>query len=412
MSYQITLPRIIRIGQGAIAETAEIVRTLRLAKPLIVTDATMVRNGTADRLQATLASADIESDVFSDTIPEPDTRTVAAVLAAVEAGRFDCLIGLGGGSPIDTAKAVAVLCVQGGAMRDYKAPHQANGPALPVIAIPTTAGTGSEVTRFTVVTDADTSEKMLCAGLSFLPVAAVVDYELTLSKPPRLTADTGIDALTHAIEAYVSRRANAISDGFALAAIRNIAPHLRRAYADGSDRCAREALMLGATQAGIAFSNSSVALVHGMSRPIGAHFHIPHGLSNAMLLPTITAYSIPGAEARYAECARAMGLAAGRDDAAAAQALVAELRAINADLAVPSPEAYGVDPATWTTLLPTMARQALASGSPSNNPVVPDLEAIVALYEEVWHGADRPAGHGAARNTDDGGRAAPARTSA
>ncbi len=185
MSYQITLPRIIRIGRGALAETADILGTLRLSRPLIVTDATMVRNGTADRLKATLASAGIDSDVFSDTIPEPDTRTVAAVLAAVEAGRFDCLIGLGGGSPIDTAKAVAVLHVQGGAMRDYKAPHQENGPALPVIGIPTTAGTGSEVTRFTVVTDTDTSEKMLCAGLSFLPVAAIVDDELTLSKPPR-----------------------------------------------------------------------------------------------------------------------------------------------------------------------------------------------------------------------------------
>ncbi|KMO19165.1 iron-containing alcohol dehydrogenase [Methylobacterium indicum] len=384
MSYQITLPRIIRIGRGALGETADILSNLRLSKPLIVTDATMVRNGTADRLQAALASAHIESAVFSDTIPEPDTRTVAAVLAAVEAGRFDCLIGLGGGSPIDTAKAVAVLCVQGRAMRDYKAPHQENGPALPIIGIPTTAGTGSEVTRFTVVTDNDNCEKMLCAGLSFLPVAAIVDYELTLSKPPRLTADTGIDALTHAIEAYVSRRANAFSDGFALAAIRNIAPHLRRAYVDGADLSAREALMLGATQAGIAFSNSSVALVHGMSRPIGAHFHVPHGLSNAMLLPAITAYSIPGAEARYADCARAMGLAAGLDDDAAARALVAELRALNADLAVPTPKAYGVDPATWTTLLPTMAQQALASGSPSNNPIIPDVKAIMALYREAW----------------------------
>ena len=299
------------------------------------------------------------------------------------AGDYDCLIGLGGGSPIDTAKAVAALARQGGKMRDYKAPAQNSGPALPVIGIPTTAGTGSEATRFTVVTDSETSEKMLCAGLSFLPVAAIVYYELTLSKPPRLTADTGVDALTHAIEAYVSRRANNFSDGFALQAMRNIGANLRRAYTNPQDHDARAAMMLGATQAGIAFSNSSVALVHGMSRPIGAHFHVPHGLSNAMLLPTITAFSAASAKARYAECARAIGLQA-EDDDSAVTALIQELRQLNADLAVPSPKTYGIDPALWTSLLPTMASQAIASGSPGNNPLVPDADAIIALYNQAW----------------------------
>jgi alcohol dehydrogenase class IV len=323
--------------------------------------------------------------VFSDTVPEPDSDAVDRARRAVLEGDYDSLIGLGGGSPIDTAKAVAVLARQGGRMRDHKAPAQNSGPALPVIGIPTTAGTGSEATRFTVVTDSETQEKMLCIGQSFLPVAAIVDYELTLSKPPRLTADTGVDALTHAIEAYVSRRANPFSDGFALGAMRAIAAHLRRAYRDGQDRAAREAMMLGATQAGIAFSNSSVALVHGMSRPIGAQFHVPHGLSNAMLLPAVTAYSAPAAERRYAECARAMGLAQdGQDDRFAVAALLDELRALNSDLAVPGPRAWGIDPARWNTLLPLMAQQAIASGSPANNPRVPDAEAIQVLYREVW----------------------------
>jgi alcohol dehydrogenase class IV len=381
MIAAIALPRILRIGGGALGETASVLEQLGLSRPLIITDPTMVAIGLAERLQGLLGGA----AVFSDTVPEPDSDAVDRARRAVLEGDYDSLIGLGGGSPIDTAKAVAVLARQGGRMRDHKAPAQNSGPALPVIGIPTTAGTGSEATRFTVVTDSETQEKMLCIGQSFLPVAAIVDYELTLSKPPRLTADTGVDALTHAIEAYVSRRANPFSDGFALGAMRAIAAHLRRAYRDGQDRAAREAMMLGATQAGIAFSNSSVALVHGMSRPIGAHFHVPHGLSNAMLLPAVTAYSAPAAERRYAECARAMGLAQdGQDDRFAVAALLDELRALNSDLAVPGPRAWGIDPARWNTLLPLMAQQAIASGSPANNPRVPDAEAIQALYREVW----------------------------
>ncbi|UFN48980.1 iron-containing alcohol dehydrogenase [Roseomonas sp. OT10] len=385
MSTAIALPRILRIGGGALAETAEVLGLLGLSRPLIVTDPMMVRFGLAERLQGELKRAGIAADVFSDTVPEPDSDAVDRAQAAVLAGDYDSLVALGGGSPIDTAKAVAVLAKQGGRMRDHKAPAVNAGPALPVIGIPTTAGTGSEATRFTVVTDSETHEKMLCIGPSFLPVAAIVDYELTLTCPPRLTADTGVDALTHAIEAYVSRRANPFSDTFALSAMRAIAGNLRRAYRDGGDRAAREALMFGATQAGIAFSNSSVALVHGMSRPIGAHFHVPHGLSNAMLLPSVTAYSAPAATQRYADCARAMGIAgAGLRDGDAVAALLDELRALNADLAVPGPRAWGIDPAQWEALLPTMAAQALASGSPANNPLVPDADEIQELYARVW----------------------------
>ncbi len=166
-----------------------------------------------------------------------------------------------------------------------------------MIAIPTTAGTGSECTRFTVITDTERDEKMLIAGLGALPLAAIVDYELTYSVPPRTTADTGVDSLTHALEAFVSRRANPFSDALAVSAMALIGQHIRTAYAEPRNAAAREGMMLGATQAGLAFSNASVALVHGMSRPIGAHFHVPHGLSNAMLLPAITRFSVGAAEA-------------------------------------------------------------------------------------------------------------------
>ncbi|KAA0122038.1 iron-containing alcohol dehydrogenase [Methylobacterium sp. P1-11] len=387
MVASIALPRLMRVGAGASRLLPEVLGQLGLSRPFVVTDPYLAGSGRTDTLLERLTKAGAKATIFSETVPDPTVASVEAALAALQAGDFDCVVGFGGGSPMDTAKAVAVLARHGGHMRDYKAPRQQDEPGLPIVAIPTTAGTGSEATRFTIVTDETSDEKMLCIGLAYLPVAALVDYELTLTKPKRLTADTGIDALTHAIEAYVSRKSNLFSDGLALQAMGLIAPNLRRVWTDPGDRAAREAMMLGATQAGIAFSNASVALVHGMSRPIGAHFHVAHGLSNAMLLPAVTAFSAPAAIDRYAACARAMRIAGpDADDRSAVSALVAELEALNDDLDVPGPREYGIDPARWEALLPTMAAQALASGSPANNPVEPSAEEIVALYRRVWAG--------------------------
>lgn len=382
----IFLPRAMRIGAGAINELPAALAQLGLRQPAILTDLFLASNGTLDRLLAILAEAGMDARAYSDTIPDPTIASVDAAVAFVAAGQHDCVIGLGGGSPIDTAKAVAVLAAHGGTMRDRKVPYQENMPGLPIIAIPTTAGTGSEATRFTIITDAADDEKMLCAGLAYLPTLAIVDYELTLSKPLRLTADTGIDALTHAIEAYVSKLANPFSDAMALAAMRSIWPNLRRVCEVPDDRAAREAMMVGSLQAGIAFSNASVALVHAMSRPIGAHFHVAHGLSNAMLLPVVTAWSAPSALTRYADCARAMGVSeAGEGDQSTVARLVQALRDLNRDLSVPTPRTYGIVKSRWTELLPLMAQQALASGSPNNNPRIPTADQIKVLYQEAWN---------------------------
>jgi alcohol dehydrogenase class IV len=388
MVATVVSPRLMRIGGGAVAQAAEVLATLGLRRPMVVTDPFMVSSGLVRKLLDPLAAAGVAAPVFGDTVPDPtDTVVEAGVAALRTAGEIDCLIGFGGGSPIDTAKAIAILAAGGGRMRDWKVPRAADLAALPIVAVPTTAGTGSEVTRFTVITDTGRDEKMLIAGLAALPLAALVDYELTYSVPPRTTADTGIDSLTHALEAYVSKRANPYSDTMARRAMALIARNLRTAYAEPANATAREAMMLGATLAGLAFSNSSVALVHGMSRPIGAHFHVAHGLSNAMLLPAVTAFSLPAALPRYAEAARAMGVAhEDEGDQAAAARLVEELRALNRDLAVPTPRSYGLDEARWRAMLPTMAEQALASGSPANNPRVPSKEEILALYEQVWAG--------------------------
>lgn len=381
----IHLPRAIRIGGGVLDELPQALAQFGLARPLIVTDGWIAASGILERVLGVLERAEIAARTFADAVPDPTVACVEAATAFLRAGEHDCVIGLGGGSAIDTAKIVAVKALRDVPVSALKAPHQEDRPALPIVAIPTTAGTGSEATRFTIITDTATDEKMLCAGLAYLPTLAIVDFELTLSKPARLTADTGIDSLVHAIEAYVSQRANPFSDAAALSAMRLIWPNLPLACADPGNRQAREALMLGALQGGIAFSNSSVALVHGMSRPIGAHFHVAHGLSNAMLMPLITQWSAPAALPRYAQCARAMGVASdGESDQGAVGRLVEALERINADLSVPSPRTYGITRECWEALVPLMARQALASGSPGNNPRVPDATEIEALYRQAW----------------------------
>jgi alcohol dehydrogenase class IV len=385
MVPMITTPRLMAVGGGALAELPNMLGRLGLAKPLIVTDPFLERSGHLERGTGHLDRAGIRWAVFSDTVADPTTAVVEAGGLCLVDGGFDSLVAIGGGSSIDTAKAMSVLAANGGRMRNYKVPAEIPKTGPPIIAIPTTAGTGSEVTRFTVITDTETDEKMLIAGLACCPLAAIVDYELTLSMPLRLTADTGLDSLTHAIEAYVSGRACPFTDGLAKSAMGLIARHIRSACAEPDNRAAREAMMLGATTAGMAFSNASVCLVHGMSRPVGAFFHVPHGLSNAMLLPEITAFSAPAALDRYADCARAMGVAEEAEGSQAAVArLLDELRRLNEDLKVPTPRAWGIDAERYEQLLPVMASQALASGSPGNNPRVPTSEEIIGLYRRVY----------------------------
>lgn len=230
MIRELSVPPKIHLGGGAVAEVGAVVRSLGALRPLIVTDAFLAATGVGQTVKDSIAAAGLEAAVFSETVPDPTSASIGLGLDALRKHQADLVVGLGGGSPIDTAKAIAVLAVRGGSMRELKAPTLYDGPALPIVAIPTTAGTGSEATRTTVVTDSVSGEKMLCMGPSYLPTAAIVDYELTLTMPPRLSADTGIDALTHAVEAYVSRRRNGFSDALSLRAISIIGGNLRTVY--------------------------------------------------------------------------------------------------------------------------------------------------------------------------------------
>jgi len=257
---------------------------------------------------------------------------------------------------------------------------------VPLIVIPTTAGTGSEVTKVAVIGDTDRDVKMMMLDVNLLPTVALVDYELTLTMPASLTAHVGVDTLVHAVEAYVSKKANGLTDPIALSSIRLVAGNLLTAVEDPGNRAAREAMMLAACQGGMAFANSSVCLVHGMSRPIGALYHVPHGLSNATLLPAVVEFSVPGAPARYADIARAMGYATDADaDAAACAALIAGLQELNRAVNVPSlRDCTKVSLEVFDRRVEKMASDALASGSPNNNPVVPDQAQIVELYHQAW----------------------------
>ncbi|MGB7243734.1 MAG: iron-containing alcohol dehydrogenase [Sulfitobacter sp.] len=379
-------PRHLNIGKGALRDVVEMLGKIgSITNPLIVTDKVMVDVGIVGKLQDHLTRGGLKSAVFDAVLPDPTDDIVLAGVKALVDGNHDAVIGLGGGSPLDAGKAIAVMAINSHDIQDYRPPNVFNGSGLPMMAIPTTAGTGSEVTHHTVIIHNATREKISCRGEGFVPDAAIVDYELSLSKPKRLIADNALDTLTHAIEAYVSRKATLYSDRMALDCMRLVAAHVETAYNAPDNLPAREALMLAATFGGLAFTNASIALVHAMSRPLGSLFHVPHGMSNAMLLPTITDYSRRAAPTRYADCARALGLAEDRDsDDKACGALVAGLYDYNARLEVPSLSQFGLSPDSYVQKQTAMAQDAMRSGAPANNPRVPTEEEITDLYQKAW----------------------------
>lgn len=372
------VPATIIVGGGARREVVAQCRRHGARRPLVVTDEGMMRLGPGAEIIALLRDAGLTVSVFSSVQPDPTDRNVLDGLAQYRADRCDAIVAIGGGSPMDAAKAIGILTNNPLPLSQYAGYHRVPQPGVPVFAIPTTAGTGSEATKVAVITDTERDVKMMMLSVHLLPTAALVDFELTMSMPPALTAAVGVDTLTHGIEAYVSRKASGMTDPLALSCVRLTATYLQRAFHDGRDRVAREGMMLAACQGGMAFANSSVCLVHGMSRPLGAIFHIPHGLSNAVLLPTVTRFSLPAAPERYATIAKILGDETG-------DALVNRLEQLNFDLRIPRlRECPGIVESRFRSLLPKMAEDALASGSPQNNPRIPSADEIIQLYEEAW----------------------------
>ncbi|MGG1576086.1 iron-containing alcohol dehydrogenase [Fictibacillus sp. NRS-1165] len=376
------MPRTILYGQHSFQKVGE--ETSKLGnKALIISDRMMEKLMYVEECQHLLTQAGVSSVKYLDIDSEPTDTFVYEALDTLKAESCNVIIGLGGGSCIDTAKAVAVLGTNGGSISDYMNSRKiAQKSAVPLIAIPTTAGTGSEATDVTVITDIALDIKMMIKQPGFMPAAAIVDPVLTISSPKNITAATGIDALTHAIEAYLSRRAHPFTDSLALTAIGHIMESIRDAYHQPQNIKAKEKMSLAALQAGMAFSNASVCLVHGMSRPIGALFHVPHGISNAMLLPVVLEYSLEDCYERLADIGNIIFHdTQGLTKQAIAQKIIDEIKALCVELSIPNLKGWGIIEDLFLQNLEKMARDALESGSPGNNPKVPDEIELMELYK-------------------------------
>ncbi|MDA1232346.1 MAG: iron-containing alcohol dehydrogenase [Planctomycetota bacterium] len=263
--------------------------------------------------------------------------------------------------------------------------HKVPNAGCPLILVPTTAGTGSEATKVSVITDSVRNNKMMILDEHLQADVAIIDYELSVSMPQTLTAHVGIDTFSHGLEAYVSRKASRLTDPIALSCLQLCCRHLVDAYENGGNVKAREGMMMAALQGGMAFSNSSVCLIHGMSRPLGAHFHLTHGLSNAVLLPEVTKFSLAASEARYAEVSRTLEIVPIQAaDSIAAEALLPWLEQLNTTCGIPRMRSLIKDQRAYEGKLQAMAQAAIESGSPANNPRIPTCEQIVDIYRAIW----------------------------
>ncbi|KIL41692.1 alcohol dehydrogenase [Gordoniibacillus kamchatkensis] len=386
--FQLLMPPTVLYGKGAFAEVGKQAAMLG-RKALIVSDPVMAKLNVVAQCEAYLHEQQLASAAYTGVDAEPTDRHVQEALERCRSENCDVIVAVGGGSCIDTAKAVAALMTNEGSIADFAGSGGgrlfAHDP-LPLVAVPTTAGTGSEVTKVTVIIHRSTDVKMMISHPQLLPRAAIVDPLLTLSCPPNVTAATGIDALCHAIEAFISRKAQPVTDIYARSAIELIMMHLRTAYKQGNDIAARENVALGSMLAGAAFSNASVTLVHGMSRPLGALFHVPHGVSNAMLLPAVLDFTKASAPRKFAQIGRLLVHDAEEmPEERLADYALGEIRRLCTDLNIPDMKMWGIDEAQFHRLAPKMAHDALQSGSPANNPRVPTAEEIIRLYEVAYN---------------------------
>lgn len=455
MSYQFIMPKQIFYGEGALEQAAPAIADCG-SKALIVTDPVMVKLKNVEAVREMLAKAVVEYAVFDGVTGEPTDKMVEAGKAVWERESCDFLIAVGGGSPIDTMKAIGVAAVKGGSINDWYG-KEITGTLPPMTAIPTTSGTGSEATQFTIITNTEADIKMLLKGRNLIPDIAVDDPRFTMTAPASVTAATGLDALCHAAEAYTSRKAQPMTDTLALSAVKRIFKYLPICYAaavkaaepdrhegdspavqagspaegnsavqagspEGSNPIAetgspvegslavqagspagenpavqadcpegeisaaeaRMQMSLAALEAGIAFNNASVTVIHGMSRPIGALFHVPHGVSNAMLLPACFEYVYREAAERFAYLGKAVGAADAQDgEVEAAEKFIRACRELCEFCHIPTPEQYGIDREAFLEKIPKMTQDALASGSPANTRRELSAEDITAIYKSL-----------------------------
>lgn len=371
------------VGTNVLGEAAPLLKKMG-NKAFIVTGRHVAVSDMMKQLTALLDENGIGCVIFDGITGEPTDTMIENGVEMLKSSGCDFIIGIGGGSPLDSAKAIAAMAVNEGSIADYNG-KEITGEILPLAAIPTTAGTGSEATKFTVITDSEKGIKMLLKGDVLVPKLAIVDSSFTVGAPKSVTSATGLDALTHAVEAYTSRKAFSMTDTLAVSAVKRIMKYLPIAYREPDNSLAREQMSIAALEAGICINNSSVTIVHGMSRPIGALFHVPHGMSNAMLLKECLSFAVSGAYEKFANLGRETGVASDSDsDETAAEKFIDSLQNICDMCEIPTLEQYGIDRDEYYSKISKMATDAVASGSPANTVKEVTVDDCIEIYKKLY----------------------------
>ena len=379
--FSFSIPQNVYYGWGSLNDLTEIAAKTEASKAFIVSGPHLKKSGYVDRCAEMLNKAGIRSEAFTETEGNPSTDTVEKAAAMFKASGAQMIVAFGGGSPLDVAKAVAVLGSYGGKITDYEGVGKVPGPVIPMIAIPTTAGTGSEVTSFSVITDHSRNYKLTVGSTYLLPKYVILDPELITTVPLKTSAYCGVDALVHALEAYISLASSPFSDMMALQALELIGSNIRSYVADRKDRQAAEGMLLGSLFAGIAFSHARLGDVHAMSHPVSAFFDVAHGLANAVLLPTVVRFNAQTDTGKYYEIYRCVATDPVPKDAFKADMLAEELSLLNASLGIPaSLKEVGVDSGKFES----MAEDAMKSGNIAVNPRLTTKADIMLMYSEAY----------------------------
>lgn len=371
-------------GCGCVEQAGDLLKTLNAKKPMIVTDAFLASSGMADRVKQIFEQAGMQVYIFGKAEPNPTDKNVVQGEKEFKENGCDSIVSLGGGSSHDCAKGIGLVVTNGGKIQDYEGVDCSKKDMVPLMAINTTAGTASEITRFCIITDTARRVKMAIVDWRVTPKIAINDPELMVGMPPALTAATGMDALTHAIEAYVSTDANPLTDSSALQAIKLISHYLPKAVANGDYMKARENMAFAQYLAGIAFNNASLGYVHAMAHQLGGFYGLPHGVCNAILLPYVESFNIIGNMHRFRDIAQAMGLyTEGLNDHQAAQATITAIQEMNCLLNIPSSlKELGVDPKDFEV----MATNAKKDVCQATNPRKATLEQVIDIYQKAYDG--------------------------
>lgn len=378
-----SVPSNVIMGKNALEEAKVHLKKLG-NRAFIVTGKHVGKSPMMNQLKKVLEQENISYYVFDEISGEPTDKMIEEGAELYKKYACQFCIGIGGGSPLDSAKAIAVLAANDGSISNYNG-KEIKGPVPPIAAIPTTSGTGSEATKFTVITDKEKDIKMLLKGDCLIPDLAIVDFDFSVDMPKSVTASTGLDALTHAIEAYTSKKAFALTDVYAVSAVKRIMKYLPVAYKNGYDAKAREQMAIAAFEAGVCINNSSVTIVHGMSRPIGALFHVPHGMSNAMLIKECLSFALDGAYDRFGELGRAIGAATDEDsDKEAAEKLMLKVEELCRICEIPTLKEYGIEESEFMNYIPKMAVDAILSGSPGNTRKNITKEDCMEIYKKIY----------------------------